>query len=105
MIIGLILLFEFSNRAPLRPREIGIPQGQRLSQLTIAIPFDAESTRYRSPFVSDFIDDRVTPQRAQRSTPPVARAESMHLSTSKYCKIILKQWMESGKKLPLQERK
>ncbi len=34
-----------------------------------------------------------------------ARAVSMHLSTSKYCKIILTQWIESGKKLTLQERK
>jgi len=31
------------------------------------------------------------------------RAESMHLSTSKYAKIILQQWLESGKKLKLQE--
>lgn len=33
------------------------------------------------------------------------RAESMHLSTSKYCKIILTQWLESGKQLTLQEKK
>ena len=31
------------------------------------------------------------------------RANSMHLSTSKYCKIILSQWLESGKKLKLSE--
>lgn len=31
------------------------------------------------------------------------RAASMHLSTSWYCKIILRQWMESGKKLCLAE--
>jgi len=33
-----------------------------------------------------------------------ARAESMHLSVSKYCKLILTQWMESNKKLKLQEQ-
>lgn len=32
------------------------------------------------------------------------RAESMHLSVSKYCKIILNNWVESGKKLNLTER-
>ena len=32
-----------------------------------------------------------------------ARASSMHLSTSKYCKVILSEWMNSGKKLKLQE--
>ena len=32
------------------------------------------------------------------------RANSMHLSTSKYCKIILTQWLTSGKKLKLAER-
>ena len=32
------------------------------------------------------------------------RAKSMQLSTGAYCKIILKQWMESGEKLKLQER-
>ena len=31
------------------------------------------------------------------------RAESMHLSTSKYCKIILSQWLASGQKLTLSE--
>jgi hypothetical protein len=31
------------------------------------------------------------------------RASSMHLSTSKYCKVILSEWMKSGKKLKLQE--
>ena len=33
------------------------------------------------------------------------RANSMHLSTSKYCKVILTQWLESGNKLTLQEQK
>jgi hypothetical protein len=32
-----------------------------------------------------------------------SRAESMHLSTSKYCKVILTEWLKSGKKLKLQE--
>lgn len=31
------------------------------------------------------------------------RAKSMHISTAKYCKIILQQWLDSGKKLTLQE--
>ena len=31
------------------------------------------------------------------------RAKSMQLSTGAYCKIILKQWMESGQKLKLEE--
>lgn len=31
------------------------------------------------------------------------RASSMHISKSKYCKIILQQWMDSGKKLTLKE--
>lgn len=31
------------------------------------------------------------------------RADSMHLSTSKYAKIILQEWIDSGKKLKLQE--
>lgn len=31
------------------------------------------------------------------------RSESMHLSTSKYCKVILTEWLASGKKLKLQE--
>jgi len=31
------------------------------------------------------------------------RAKSMHLSTGKYCKIILTQWLESGKRLKLEE--
>lgn len=31
------------------------------------------------------------------------RADSMHLSVSKYCKLILMNWVESGKKLKLQE--
>jgi hypothetical protein len=33
------------------------------------------------------------------------RAKSMHLSTSKYCKVILTEWISSGKKLMLQEKK
>lgn len=33
------------------------------------------------------------------------RAESMHISTSKYCKIILNQWLSSGRKLTLSEKK
>jgi hypothetical protein len=32
------------------------------------------------------------------------RATSMHLSTSKYCKVILSEWMKSGKKLKLEEK-
>ena len=32
------------------------------------------------------------------------RAESMHLSVSKYCKIILQQWIASGGKLNLTEK-
>lgn len=31
------------------------------------------------------------------------RAKSMHISKSKYCKIILQQWLDSGKKLTLSE--
>lgn len=31
------------------------------------------------------------------------RASSMQISTSAYCKLILKQWMDSGKKLTLVE--
>jgi len=31
------------------------------------------------------------------------RASSMHISKSKYCKIILQQWVDSGKKLTLSE--
>ncbi len=31
------------------------------------------------------------------------RANSMHISKSKYCKIILRQWIDSGKKLTLSE--
>ena len=31
------------------------------------------------------------------------RADSMHISKSKYCKIILQQWLDSGKKLTLSE--
>jgi hypothetical protein len=33
-----------------------------------------------------------------------ARASSMHLSTSKYVKLILMQWMDSEKKLRLEEK-
>ncbi|WP_372845375.1 hypothetical protein [Pontiella sp.] len=32
------------------------------------------------------------------------RAKSMQLSTGAYCKIILKQWLESKQKLQLQEK-
>ena len=32
------------------------------------------------------------------------RAKSMYLSTGAYCKIILKQWIESKEKLKLEER-
>jgi hypothetical protein len=31
------------------------------------------------------------------------RANSMHISKSKYCKIILQQWLDSGNKLTLSE--
>jgi hypothetical protein len=31
------------------------------------------------------------------------RAGSMHISKSKYCKIILQQWLDSGEKLTLSE--
>ncbi|MBN2684175.1 MAG: hypothetical protein JXR40_02745 [Pontiellaceae bacterium] len=31
------------------------------------------------------------------------RAQSMHLSTSKYCKVILAEWIASGKTLTLSE--
>lgn len=33
------------------------------------------------------------------------RATSMHISKSKYCKIILQQWLDSGNKLTLSEKK
>ena len=33
------------------------------------------------------------------------RANSMHLSTSKYCTVILTEWLASGKKLTLREKK
>jgi len=33
------------------------------------------------------------------------RANSMLISKSKYCKIILQQWLDSGKKLTLSEQK
>ena len=32
------------------------------------------------------------------------RATSMHLSTSKYCKIIFTEWLASGKTLKLSEK-
>ncbi len=32
------------------------------------------------------------------------RADSMHISKSKYCKIVLQQWLDSGKKLSLGEK-
>jgi hypothetical protein len=32
------------------------------------------------------------------------RAKSMHIATAKYCKIILQQWLDSGKKLSLNEK-
>ncbi len=31
------------------------------------------------------------------------RSSSMHISKSKYCKIILQKWLDSGKKLALSE--
>ena len=34
----------------------------------------------------------------------INRSESMHLSVSKYCKILLQQWLDSGKKLNLTEK-
>ena len=33
------------------------------------------------------------------------RAASMHISKSNYCKIILQQWLDSGKTLTLSEKK
>ena len=33
----------------------------------------------------------------------IKRADSMHLSVSKYCKIVLRQWLDSGSKLTLKE--
>ncbi|MEE9369783.1 MAG: hypothetical protein V3V05_13115 [Pontiella sp.] len=32
------------------------------------------------------------------------RAASMHIATGKYCKLILKQWLDSNQKLKLQEK-
>ena len=32
------------------------------------------------------------------------RADSMHISKSKYCKIVLQQWIDSKKKLTLGEK-
>lgn len=32
------------------------------------------------------------------------RAASMHISKSKYCKIVLDEWLKSGKKLTLGEK-
>jgi hypothetical protein len=34
----------------------------------------------------------------------VRRAGSMHISKSKYCKIVLQQWIDSEKKLTLEEK-
>jgi len=31
------------------------------------------------------------------------RDQSMHLSTAKYCKLVLSDWLASGKKLKLEE--
>ena len=31
------------------------------------------------------------------------RSASMHLTTSNYCRMILKRWLESGEKLQLEE--
>ena len=31
------------------------------------------------------------------------RAKSMHISTAKYCKLVLSAWLASGKKLKLEE--
>ena len=31
------------------------------------------------------------------------RAKSMHISTAKYCKLILSKWIDSGKKMKLKE--
>jgi len=33
------------------------------------------------------------------------RSKSMSISKSKYCKIILQQWLDSGKKLTLSEKR
>jgi hypothetical protein len=33
-----------------------------------------------------------------------ARANSMQISTSKYCKIIFTQWLDSGEQLKLSEK-
>ena len=33
----------------------------------------------------------------------IARSDSMHLSVSKYCKIILQEWMDSGNRMNLTE--
>ena len=33
-----------------------------------------------------------------------SRATSMHISKSKYCKVVLQQWLDSGKKLKLGEK-
>ncbi len=41
---------------------------------------------------------------AQMADDLTSRAESMHLSVSKYCKIILQQWVTSGNKLNLTEK-
>ena len=31
------------------------------------------------------------------------RADSMHISTAKYCKLVLSDWLASGRKLKLEE--
>jgi hypothetical protein len=31
------------------------------------------------------------------------RAQSMHLSESRYCRLVLKEWIESGRQLVLEE--
>ncbi len=41
---------------------------------------------------------------AQMAEQLAKRAESMHLSVSKYCKIILREWLDSGNKLNLTEQ-
>lgn len=33
-----------------------------------------------------------------------SRSKSMHLSTSKYCKMVLAEWLKSGDKLRLEEK-
>lgn len=40
---------------------------------------------------------------AEMADDLINRAESMHLSVSKYCKIVMQDWVESGNKLNLTE--